>query len=241
MSNHLSPPSPGGQLGQRPALQSRNSGRPSVCLRRLGSSTTSLRRLASEAAQPSNPSASPRTDHNDFAPRRRSSSEPQPPQLPELGFGEYATRARTRTDDRPNTMPPVVEESAKTEPFPSLGVSDTAPVNGERPNTMPPVLEEPGAKTNDETHAQKDQTENQTPGRRRRLTRNTPSMLSIGNWGRGRNRATSTTSQTSSHPELEEDLVNLLDVIGKMDPGVPFEFLKVDIELQIPKCPLFPL
>lgn len=210
MSNSLPPPSPGGQPGGRPALRTRNSGRPSVGLRRL-SSATSLRRLASESAQTSNAS---RVDSNDFASRRRSTSEPQPPQLPELRFGHIVTQQKQRRDDRSSTMPRVSEESARPEPFPSFGISD-APSNGERPNTMPPVLEEPGARTNEEAHTQDNTVDTQTPARRRRLTRNTPSVLSIGNWGRGRNRATSNTSQTSSHPDLEEDLVNLLDVIGK--------------------------
>ncbi|GAB7338379.1 hypothetical protein MBLNU457_4678t1 [Dothideomycetes sp. NU457] len=216
MSNSLPPPSQGAQPERRrPAFQTRRSSKSSVGLRRLGSST-SLRRLASETTQPSNAA---QTDSNDFAPRRRSSSEPQPPQLPELPFnrGHIVSQARTRTDVRPNTvMPRVSEESARPEPFPSFDGMD-APSNGERPNTMPPVLEEPGARTNEEEHGQNNPAESQAPGRRRKLTRNTPSVLSIGNWGRGRNRATSNTSQASSHTDLEEDLVNLLDVI---DPEV---------------------
>lgn len=215
MSNSLPSTSEGAKSeGRRPGLRTRNSSRSSVGLRRLGSAT-SLRRLASDSNQPSNV---PQSDSNDFAPRKRSSSEPQPPpQLPELRLGprHIVSQARTRTDVRPNTvMPRVSEESARPEPFPSFDGLDE-PLNGERPNTMPPVLEEPGARTNDETHSQNNPVERQASGRRRKLTRNNPSMLSIGNWGRGRNRASSNTSQASSHTDLEEDLVNLLDVIGE--------------------------
>lgn len=108
-------------------------------------------------------------------------------------------------------MPSVTEESNRTEPFPSYPVSDM-PSNGERPNTMPPVLEEAGATSNDQTYP-----DVQPIPRKRRLTPNSKSLLSLSSWGRGSARHRDSAASETSQPDMDADLINLLDVI---DPEV---------------------
>ena len=189
----------------RPGLQTRRSSRPSVGLRRITSSSsiglrTGVQPLYSDGAS-NNVSNRLDAAHNHSsrqdALRRRSSSEPQRPSLEELHLQPLA-HAKTRPDQRPSSMPPVTEGQA--EPFPALHQPRTT---AERPNTMTSVVEEPGtAASINSLEAEKLQ------ARRRGQSGGARSALGF---GRGRNRRASSNTQA----EYENDLVNLLDVIGK--------------------------
>ena len=193
-----------------------------MSLRRVGSSTTSLRRLATDGNSSGPNSAFSPQPHQFATPltatptsegRRRSFSEPRnpPPREPTLQENVLA-RARTRPDDerdrgeRPNTMPPVMEDSNGAEPFPRLGSG----YSGERPNTMPPLSEDPSANVAGRDHAYPDV---QPTPRRRRLTRNSRSVLNLG-FGRGSRGNRESNASETQHPEMDADLINLLDVIG---------------------------
>ncbi|TKX27103.1 hypothetical protein C1H76_0650 [Elsinoe australis] len=172
----------------------RQSSRPSVGIRQ--SSAQSIRNAARVAPTLPAPQQQSTTNTVDFAPRRRSSSEPRPI-VPVPALDDSLARSQTRTEgvgDR--HMPTLNEEN-----------SPVAPVNYNA--SVYPVVPNAGGRGATETNtlATAPHAQNQSMGSR--------ALDGMGRSYLNRRRARAGT--TSSQPEYDHELVNLLDVV---DPEV---------------------